>query len=86
MVYQDPDGNIFSIGGDLYGVGSGKTNLFSSMYGAYMDAHTNPIITLSANKYTPTKTKGTQSFGSEIFTNLPHYKQGGVIGFNNIGL
>lgn len=87
MVWQDPDGNTFSIGGDLYGVGSGKTNLLSSMYGAYMDAHANPIITLSANKYTPTKTKGTQSFGSEIFPNLPHYKKGGkLLGVKSYGL
>lgn len=87
MVWQDPDGNTFSIGGDLYGVGSGKTGLLSSMYGAYMDAHANPIITLSANKYTPTKTKGTQSFGSEVYSNLPHYRKGGkLLGVKSYGL
>ena len=86
-VWKDADGNIFSIGADLYGVGSGKTGLLSSMYGAYMDAHANPIITLSANKYTPTKTKGTQSFGSEVYSNLPHYKKGGnLLGIKSYGL
>lgn len=86
MVWQSPEGNTFSIGGDMYGVGSGKTNLLSSIQGAYMDAYTNPIITLSANKYTPTKSHGVQSFGSEIYKNLPHYKRGGKLLPNVIGL
>ena len=39
-----------------------------------MDAHTNPIITVSANAYTPTQSrKGTQSFGSEVYKDVPIY-------------
>lgn len=76
-VYIDKQGRQFSVGTDLYGVGSGKKTLFESMYGSFMDAHTNPIITVSFNKYTPTKSRmgGTQSFGTEVFKNIPIYAE-----------